>query len=92
MGMFNNKLTVSELIEELQQHDGDMEVRFTYNYGDYWRTAVAQPIRSVEEGSVEHSEYHNMDKVVDMDDIDEDDEQEAEADAKPTLKRVIILG
>lgn len=73
------KKTVAQLIEELGQFDPTMEVRFTYNYGDYWKTVAASPIRRVDEGTVRYSEQHRMERVV------EDDE---ECD---DLKQVVLL-
>lgn len=61
-------MTVRELIEALQASDQNAEVHMTYNYGDHWRTMVAPTIESVEGGAVRHSDYHDMDKVVDDDD------------------------
>lgn len=64
-------MTLDELIEELQcirnDSSGDLEVKFAYNYGDYWRTRVAETVDTVEVGTVVHSEYHNMTKVVEYD-------------------------
>ena len=65
-------MTVQELIESLEGFDPNMEVKFAYNYGDYWKTEVASNVRDVDEGMVKYSDYHRMDKVVD----DEGDEEE----------------
>jgi hypothetical protein len=65
-------MTVNELKEYLEQFDGEMEVKFSYNYGDYWRTQVAADISDVEEGYVKYSDYHRMSQV----DEDEDDSSE----------------
>jgi len=70
-------MTVNELKEYLEQFDGDMEVKFSYNFGDYWRTQVAKDISDVEEGYVKYSDYHRMDQ------IDEDGEEDSE--------RVVLL-
>lgn len=77
-------MTVAELIEELQSFDDDMEVQFAYNYGDYWRTTVCKDITDIDTGYVEYSEYHRMNKLIDADeeDIDED---------VSTKKQVLIL-
>ena len=68
-------MKVSQLREMLQaleaEGKGELEVRFSYNYGDYWSTNVAAGVDSVEEGTVEYSEYHQMDKVVEYDAEDE---------------------
>jgi hypothetical protein len=57
-------MTVQELIESLEGFDPNMEVKFAYNYGDYWGTKVASDIDYIDEGQVRYSEYHKMDKVV----------------------------
>lgn len=71
-------MTVQELIESLEGFDPNMEVKFAYNFGDYWKTEVANNVRCVDEGMVKYSSYHRMDKVVD----DEDDDD---------MKTVVIL-
>ena len=70
-------MTVNELKEYLEQFDGDMEVKFSYNFGDYWKTQVAEDISDVEEGYVKYSDYHRMDQ------IDEDEDEDSE--------RVVLL-
>ena len=65
-------MTVAELIEELQYLDPNLEVKISYNYGDYWHTMVAKDIRCVEDAFIEYSDYHRMDKVVESEDEDED--------------------
>jgi hypothetical protein len=60
-----------------------MEVKFAYNYGDYWRTEVADDIREIQEENVVYSSYHQTDKVVDMDDERNDDIEDS--------KTVLIL-
>ena len=69
-------MTVKELMESLEGFDPNMEVKFAYNFGDYWKTEVANNIRDVDEGTVKYSSYHRMDKVVD----DEEDD-----DIKPVV-------
>ena len=78
-------MTVQELIEELSLFPDDMEVEFAYNYGDYWRTTVCKEIKNIDTGYVEYSAYHRMDKLVDNDDEEYDDEEETEA------KREVVL-
>jgi len=72
-------MTVKELMESLEGFDPNMEVKFAYNYGDYWATEVASRIGDVDEGQVRYSDYHRMDKVTDYDD---------EAD---NIKTVVII-
>lgn len=63
-------MTVGELIEQLQQFDSEMPVKFSYDYGDHWHTNVAPNVRNVTTEFTKYSEYHNMDM------IDEDGESE----------------
>lgn len=72
-------MKVWELIEALQEHDPDSEVKFAYNYGDYPRTMVTSNPSYVETGVVEYSDYHRMDRVVSDEEIAEEDEEFAEA-------------
>ena len=79
-------MQVFQLIEQLMDLDPNAEVHFSYNYGDHWRTEVAPKVSSVLEGMVKYSEYHRMDKLV-----DEDELYEEEGDFEGT-RRVIVLG
>ena len=81
-------MLVSQLIEQLQSMDQNAEVHFSYNYGDHWRTQVAPTVDRVDEGVVEHSAYHSMDKMVD----DEDCYDEDTGDYKESVRRVVVLG
>jgi len=81
-------MLVRDLIELLEGYDADMEVHFQYNYGDHWRTQVAPTVDSVMTGRVVHSAYHNMDKVVDEEDFDYDEEGEPVVEGK----EVVLLG
>lgn len=78
-------MNVRELREQLQaleaQGMGELDVKFTYNYGDHWNTQVAADVESIETGMVKYSEYHSMDKVLDSD----------EEDFAPEDARCIIL-
>lgn len=79
-------ITVQDLIDELSGMDPTLEVHFSYNYGDHWRTQVAPAVRSVDVGMVAWSDYHNMHKV---DEPDWDDEDDVDADK---LKSVVLIG
>ena len=81
-------MTVQELIEQLGYMDKDAEVHFSYNYGDHWRTKVAPSVDSVEQGVVEYSSYHSMDKLAD----DEDCYDEETGDYKEDVRKVVVLG
>jgi len=81
-------MKVKDLIEQLGYMDAEAEVHFSYNYGDHWRTQVAPTVDSVEEGVVEYSVYHSMDKMVD----DEDCYDEETGDYKADVRKVVVLG
>ena len=85
-------MQVKELIEVLKGFDPEMEVHTSYGYGDFWHTQVAPKVGYVEEGKVEYSEYHRMDKLVDTDGYYGDDEEEADEETKETLRRVVVIG
>jgi Fe-S-cluster formation regulator IscX/YfhJ len=82
-------MTVQELIENLkylkEEYGADTEVMFSYTASDYWRTGIAQSITDVDLGAVAFSSYHKANKIVDLDDYDEDD-REPNSD-----KKVIII-
>jgi len=81
-------MNVRDLIECLEGMDPEAEVHFSYNYGDHWRTQVAPKVGSIEEGVVEYSAYHSMDKMVD----DEDCYDEETGDYKTDVRKVVVLG
>ena len=76
-------MTVKQLIDNLSGMPEDLEVRFAYGSGDYWKTTLAGKIHHVEEGVVKFSEYHSKDQVVDS-----DDERELE---EVGVKQVVLL-
>jgi hypothetical protein len=78
-------MLVKELIESLQYMDPEAEVHFAYCYGDHWRTEVAPKVGRVDEGVVEYSEYHRMDKIA-SEDYDDEDEQTV-----ASQRRVVVL-
>ena len=81
-------MQVKELIEMLQDMDQDAEVHFSYNYGDHWRTKVAPKIANVEQGFVGYSSYHNMDKMLDEDEVFPDEES---GNPDENAREVVIL-
>ena len=82
-------MKVSELIDILGRYDQDVEVHFSYNYGDHWRTEVAPAICQVSDGVVEYSDYHQMDKLV----TDEDECYDEETgDYKQDVRKVVVIG
>ena len=76
-------MNVAQLIEQLQGMPQDAEVHFSYNYGDHWRTEVAPRVDTVDMALVKYSDYHRMDKVVDLD-YDDDEPNEG--------KEVVLIG
>lgn len=81
-------MIVAELIEQLKRMDPDADVVFSYNYGDHWRTQVAQGVDNVDEGAVEYSDYHRMDRMVEEDDCYD----EETGDYRKDIRRVVVLG
>ena len=79
-------MQVFQLIERLMDLDPNAEVHFSYNYGDHWHTEVAPNVSQVDEGLVKYSEYHRMDKL-----MDENEMYEEEGDFEGT-RRVVIIG
>jgi len=79
-------MQVKDLIEKLQSMNPNAEVHFSYNYGDHWHTEVAPTVSSVDEGVVKYSEYHRMDKL-----MDENEMYEEEGDFEGT-RRVVVIG
>jgi hypothetical protein len=73
-------LTVKELIESLEEFEPNTRVVFKYPSGDYWKTELAAPVITLDEGYVTYSQYHNKPKV---------DEGESEADG--LTEQVIII-
>lgn len=78
-------MQVKDLIEQLRSMNPEAEVHFSYNYGDHWRTEVAPTVDSVTEGLVKYSNYHGMDKLMDEDEMIED-----EGDFEGTRRVVVI--
>jgi hypothetical protein len=83
-------MQVKELIEMLQGLDPEAQVHYAYNYGDHWRTEVAPKVDRVDVGAVVYSDYHRMDKMVEPDDSDFDEETGEEI-VNETLRRVVVL-
>ena len=82
-------MKVSELIDILGRYDQDVEVHFSYGYGDHWRTEVAPAVCQVSDGVVEYSDYHQMDKLV----TDEDECYDEETgDFKADVRKVVVIG
>ncbi len=64
-------MKVSDLIEKLQDFDEDMEVHFSYDYGDHAHTEAAPKVKRVEELGVKHSSYIDMDRIAYEDEEEE---------------------
>jgi len=79
-------MLVKDLIEQLQSQNPNAEVHFSYNYGDHWQTQVAPTVDRVDLALVKYSEYHRMDKLMDEDNMYED-----EGDYEGT-RRVVVIG
>ncbi len=79
-------MQVYQLIEQLEYLDANAEVHFSYNYGDHWNTNVAPTVDQVSMGVVKYSAYHSMDKLMDENEMYED-----EGDFEGT-RRVVVIG
>jgi len=64
-------MKISELIGKLEEFDEDMDVHFSYDYGDHARTEVAPKIKHVEELGIKYSDYHKMDRIAYEDEEEE---------------------
>ena len=62
-------MRVKELISELKLMDEEMEVGFSYNYGDYQKTMVVSKVFEVGENEVVYSEYHRSKRIADEEEI-----------------------
>ena len=80
-------MQVFQLIERLMDLDPNAEVHFSYNYGDHWRTEVAPKVDRVHQGIVEYSDYHQMDKLVE----DEEVYDEETGDYRTDVRKVVVL-
>lgn len=61
-------MKVRELIELLSENDPELDVGFSYNYGDYWKTQVVETADWVSKGEVKWSERLDMNELVDNED------------------------
>lgn len=61
-------MKVRDLIRELEAFDDEVEVHFSYSYGDHWRSVVAPKCNNVDLGAVIYSQYHSMSVVIDEED------------------------
>ena len=84
-------MKVHELINELSNYDSDLEVHFSYNYGDHWRTIVAPVVTEVEDGKVTYSDYHQMDALVTDNEEDSEEEDGQESTPGTTVRSVVVL-
>lgn len=77
-------MTVNDLICELQyladNGEGDKEVYFGCDYGDYCHTEQALPVKYVEEGKLCESGYSRSGKAFKSSDYDDEDEEEDNKD------------
>jgi hypothetical protein len=72
-------MTLSDLISELtdlrDNSNEDMEVYFSYDYGDHCHTKVTNEVSSIEINDVRYSDYHNMFKLVEDEDGDSENKK-----------------
>jgi len=63
-------MLVCELVEALSGMSPDDEVLIAHPANDYWKTTLASPIVTVEEGEVKDSAYHDQKVVGEDEDAD----------------------
>ena len=80
-------MKVSDLITALQCYDEDAEVHMAYGANDYWKSTLAPKVMIVSSGLVQFATYHQSDKLVDSDDI----EESAEEDEEFPVRKVVII-
>lgn len=93
--------TIKEAIDAWKNgcRKGDAtEVFFAYNYGDYWRTEVAEPVEGVEERDIKKSAMYGprlSETVTELDYedqmADEDDEDESTAGVEESPYRSVVI-
>jgi hypothetical protein len=88
-------MTVSELIMQLEQFDGALEVGFKHPSHDYWRTQLISTVDDMEEGFAVWSDYHSQFAVASERDIEEAEYLEENPDESAPkgkgVKRVLVL-
>jgi hypothetical protein len=85
-------MTVAELIEVLEREENkERPVVFSYNYGDHWRTTVAEEINNIEELTLVYSDYHSMWKVPDEDELEKIEAKERAGTLRDKIQTAIVL-
>lgn len=85
-------MTVKDLREALEDFDDDTPVVFSYNYGDHWRTTVAERVENADEGEVIWSAYHRSPKILeDSSERDEDPDGEGPESEERGTRDVVVL-
>tara|TARA_Y100000034_G_scaffold133844_1_gene200604 strand:- start:961 stop:1215 length:255 start_codon:yes stop_codon:yes gene_type:complete len=81
-------MTVSDLIEELQNYDDDTPVVFASDYGDYCHTEQALTLDSIEEvtyNDFDESAYSNSGVAVQFDANRTEDDEDDDIGEDPVL-------
>ena len=85
--------TVQELRDQLDMMiadgNGEMEVMYSYNYGDHWHTQVCGAINSLDVMPVKYSAYHSMDKL--DEEYDETAAEDLDQDGPDKTRLAIVL-
>jgi hypothetical protein len=74
----NDIVTAHELARELLAGP-DLPVHISYNYGDRQRTTVTPGVSRAEEARVRYSDYHQMDRLCDEPESDDERAEYEEA-------------
>lgn len=67
-----------KMLEDLRNQigHGNLQVHYSYNYGDHWKTQVAPEATDVQLGYVVDSSYHQMPKVIEDRDFHQKKEEQ----------------
>lgn len=76
-------MKVKDLIQELKCFNPKSEICFSYPSGDYWGTELANEVSRVETANVTYSNYHDTNKIVDDDRLDNYDQED--------LRQVVVI-
>jgi hypothetical protein len=76
-------MKVKDLIQELSCFNPESEICIAHTAGDYWGTELANEVSRVETANVTYSNYHETNKIVDDDRLDNYDQED--------LKKVVVI-
>jgi hypothetical protein len=78
------------MADEVEDGNGDLEVRFAYPSGDYWKTVIAAEVEHADTAEVKFSKYHEKDEVIE-DDGEDDEEEGGDGEATEKETTTVLL-